>query len=246
MASEVEGKVIAFSVRRGEAVKQNGLLARIDQRALTIDLDFARAQIREAEKNHENAKLELKRSEVLFNKKSISSREYDDVRFQAGALESRIRALQARIEAIKYDLERCTVKAPFAGFVVEEHTEVGQWAKKGGAIVEIVDIDPMVVTVPVPDRYVLFMKPGQKLQVLFHSLGDDGMLEGTVRALVPAGNENARTFPAEILVPNSDSLLLAGMSCEVRFPVGPAEEHILVHKDAVMAAGGDEYSLFNC
>jgi RND family efflux transporter MFP subunit len=224
-------------------VEENGLLARIDQKALLIDLEFARAQLGEAKKNHENAKLELTRSEVLFKQKSISSREYDDVRFQAAALGSRIRALQARIEAIRHDLMRCAVRAPFAGFVFEEHTEVGQWAKKGGAIAEIIDIDPMLVTAPVPDRYVRFIEQGQKLRIYFQTMSDDGILEGTVRALVPKGNESARTFPVEILLPNPEGLLLAGMSCEVRFPIGPPKEHILVNKDAVVA-GGDKYHVF--
>jgi RND family efflux transporter MFP subunit len=243
VASEVEGKVIAFGVRRGEAVEENGILARIDPRALSIDLEFARAQLMEAQKNYENANLELQRSEKLIRQKSISSREYDDVRFQAAALESRIRALRSRIEAIRYDLERCTVRAPFSGFVVAEHTEVGQWAKKGGAIAEIADLDPIVVTVPVPDRYVRFMEPKQKLRVLFHALGQEATVEGTVRALVPEGNENARTFPLEILVPNAENRLLAGMSCEVQFPVGPERDQNLVHKDAVVA-GGDTFHVF--
>lgn len=243
VASEVEGKVVAFDVRRGEAVEERGILARIDPRAFSIDLEFARAQLLEAEKNHEKARLELRRSEKLINQKSISNSEYDNVRFEAAALESRIRALQSKIEAIQYDIQRCAVRAPFAGFVVEEHTEIGQWAQKGGAIAEIADIDPIVVTVPVPDRYVRFMEQKQKLQIVFHALGDAGVLEGTVRALVPEGNENARTFPMEILVPNTKHRLLAGMSCEVRFPIGPSREHILVHKDAVVP-GGDTYHVF--
>ncbi len=244
VASEVEGRVVAFEARRGEKVDRNGLLARIDPKVFRLQLKEARAQLREAEANHERAKLELQRIRTLYEGKSVSSREYDDVRFQAGALESRIRALEARIESILHDVNRCTVRAPFAGFVVEEHAEVGQWVREGGGVAEVADIDPILVTIPVPDRYVRFVGSGQAISLVFDGLGEDGEREGTVRSVVPAGNEQARTFPVEVLVPNPEGELLAGFSCVARIPVGGETPRLLVPKDALVPGEADAYHVF--
>jgi len=243
VAFEVEGRVVAFEARRGEPVDRGEILARIDNTAIALQLEQARAELREAEANFENAALELQRNRLLYEKKSVSSREYDDARFRAGALEHRIAALKARIGTIKNDLSRCRVRAPFAGFVVQEHTEVGQWAKKGGAVAEIDDIDPILVLVPVPDRYVGFVKPGREIELRFAGIEGKGGRKGLVRSVVPEGNEEARTFPVEIEVPNPDGALLAGLSCEVRLPVGDLERRILVPKDAVVP-GGDTYHVY--
>ena len=238
VAFEVEGRVVAFDARRGGAVDRGGILARIDSTDIALQLQQAKAEVREAEAHFENAALELQRNRLLYQKKSVSSREYDDARFRAGALENRIAALKARIGTIENDLSRCRVRAPFAGFVVQEHSEVGQWAKKGGAVADIVDIDPILVRVPVPDRYVGFVKPGQEIDLRFQGLVAKGARKGFVRNVVPEGNEEARTFPVEITVPNPDGALLAGFSCEVRLPVGTLEPRILVPKDAVVPGGG--------
>lgn len=243
VASEVEGRVVAMEARRAQAVDRNGVLARIDRTRWALQLKQARAELREVQQTYQNAVLELKRTRTLYQEKSVSSRQYDDARFQASALENRIAALQARIESIEFDLTRCVVRAPFAGFVVEEYTEEGEWAKEGGAIAEIVDIDPLLVTVPVPDRYVLHVAPDQTFAIRFQGLNRESEQEGTVRGVVPKGNEAARTFPVEILVPNPEGDLFAGLSCEVRIPVGPAESRLLVHKDAVVA-GGEGYHIF--
>lgn len=244
VASEVGGRVVAFEARRAQAVDRNGVLARIDRTRWTLQLKQARAELQEIRQTYQNALLKLKRTRALHEEKSISSRQYDDARFEAAALESRIAAIQARIEAIEFDLTRCVVRAPFAGIVAEEYTEVGEWAKEGGAIAEIVDIDPLLVTVPVPDRYVRHVAAGQVFAVRFFGLDRDGERQGTVRGVVPEGNKEARTFPVEILVPNPRGNLFAGLSCEVRIPVGKAESRLLVHKDAVVPGGGD-YHVFS-
>ena len=244
VASEVEGRVVAVEARRGERVERNGILARIDPTVFRLRLEEARAQLQEARADYENLQLELDRVRTLLERKSISNREYDDARFRARASESRIQALKARIETLEHDLNRCTIHAPFAGFVVEEHTELGQWVREGGTIAEMADIDPILVTVPVPDRYVRWVEPGQELSLRFDGLGEAADRTGRVRSVVPVGNEEARTFPMEILVPNPEGDLLAGFSCEALIPVGEEEVRLLVPKDALVAGEAGTFHLF--
>jgi RND family efflux transporter MFP subunit len=244
VASEVAGRVVAVEARRGERVERNGTLTRIDPTVFRLRLEEARAQLREARANQENLELELERTRTLLEQKSISNREYDDARFRARAAESRIEALKARIETLEHDLSRCTVRAPFGGFVVEEHTELGQWVREGGTIAEIADIDPILVTVPVPDRYVRHVAEGQALSLRFDGLGEGADRTGEVRSVVPVGNEEARTFPVEILVPNPEGDLLSGFSCRVLVPVGEEETRLLVPKDAVVPGEAGSFHLF--
>jgi RND family efflux transporter MFP subunit len=244
VASEVAGRVVAMEARRGERVDRNGTLARIDPTVIRLKLDEARARLQEARATHENLKLELERARTLLERKSISNREYDDARFEVSAAKSRIEALEAQVRTLEHDLNRCTIRAPFGGFVVEEHTELGQWVREGGTIAEMADIDPMLVGVPVPDRYVRWVSAGQELPLRFDGLGDGADRTGRVRSVVPEGNEEARTFPVEVLVPNPEGDLLAGMSCEVRIPVGEKEERLLVAKDALVAGEAGTFHLF--
>jgi len=118
VASEIEGLVVRFPVRKGQKVKKGDVLARIEIRPLTLELKEAEALLAEANENYQNALSELRRTEELYKKKTVSSRSYDDALYTAKGMKQRILALEAKIEAVKYDVARCCIKAPFSGFVV--------------------------------------------------------------------------------------------------------------------------------
>jgi RND family efflux transporter MFP subunit len=237
VAPQVEGLVIDFPVKKGQRVAKGEVLVRIEKKRLLLQLKLARANLAEVKENYQNALSELKRNRELFRKKSISSRAYDDALYKANALNKKMGALEARIETIRYDLDTCVIRAPFGGFVVAEHTQLGQWLKAGGEVVTLAEMDPMLVTIPVPDRYIHYLKKGQEVDLRFDFLPEGGTRKGTVRHIIPLGNEKARTFPVQIRIANTDQRILAGMSCKVSFPVGTLYDALLVDKDAVVTAG---------
>ena len=243
VASEIESLVVGFPVRKGQRVRKGDVLARIEKTTLILDLRQARALLAETEENYKDAQSELRRSEKLFKQKTISSRKYDEDVHKAAALKQKILALEAKIEAIEHDIKRCTIRAPFSGFVVEEHTQIGQWLKKGSAVVTLANLDPILVTVPVPDRYINAVEAGQVLELEFDFLPENRRRKGSVRHIIPQGNERARTFPVQISLPNKDVSILPGMSCKVSLSVGRAYEASLVSKDAVVTSG-DEHHVF--
>jgi len=243
VAPEIEGLVTHFPVTEGQKIKKGDVLVRVEKKPLLLELKCAEANLAEARENHENALSELRRSKELLTRKSISTRAYDDALYSANALKKRILALEARIELIQYRIEKCVVTAPFGGFVVAEHTQVGQWLKEGGEVVSIIEINPILIMVPVPDRYVHFLKKGQQVDLEFDFLPGDKTKKGFVRDIIPEGNEKSRTFPVHASLANKDFSILAGMSCKVSFPVGEPYEALLVNKDAVVTSG-DRHHIF--
>jgi len=237
VAPEIEGLVTHFSVRKGQKIKKGEVLVRVERKPLLLELKFAEANLAEAKENYENALSDLRRTKELLKKKSIASRAFDDALYTANALKKKILALEARIELTQYCVEKCVITAPFGGFVVEEHTQVGQWLKKGSAVVTIVEVNPILISVPVPDRYIHFLAVGQQVALEFDFLPRNKKRKGFVRDIIPEGNERSRTFPVQVRLTNKDLSILAGMSCKVSFPAGEPYEALLVNKDAVFTSG---------
>jgi HlyD family secretion protein len=163
---------------------------------------------------------------------------------EAGPREERIAQAEARLEAQKAEvarleevLERHVIRAPFAGYVVKEHTEVGEWLAKGAAVADIVELDEVDVVAPVVEDYVLGVKVGMDAKVSIGAV-PGRTFEGKVVAIVPGADTLARTFPVKVRVKNSEGpLLKAGMFATVHLPIGATENAVLVPKDAIVLGG---------
>ena len=116
-----------------------------------------------------------KRFQSLFERKSISEDELQEAisnadiarqRFQEAIssqelvvkgpreerkamTRSRIDSLTATCERLQDQIDRHTITAPFDGYVVTEHTEVGAWLMKGAPVMEVVELDQVDVEVMV-------------------------------------------------------------------------------------------------
>lgn len=151
--------------------------------------------------------------------------------------EARAEAQQAEVARLEDDLERHTIRAPFAGYVVKEHTEIGEWLAKGAAVAEVVALDEVDVVAPVVEDYILGVKVGMVASVTIGAVPGQ-TFEGTVIAVVPGADERARTFPVKVRVKNPEGpFLKAGMFATVHMPVGGTEKAVLVPKDALVLGG---------
>ena len=238
VATEVAGAVSRLYAREGDQGKRGAPLAGLRSEEIRLRLEAARGQLQEAEARLRLATSQLERSRGLFDEQIISQGELDDAVSESEAWTGRVSQLQADVARLEIDLRRATVRAPFSGVVVREHAAEGEWLGIGDAVAEMVDLGDLEVTVEVPESYYAGLAAGGVARVLFGSLGGYEV-EGTIRAVVPQANPQARTFPVKIALDNSERRIGAGMLARVHLPVGEPRPSVLVPKDAVAAQGRD-------
>lgn len=146
---------------------------------------------------------------------------------------------QAVVDRLQRELDKMTIKAPFAGRIVDRRVEVGEWLSEGGQVVELVDIESVLVRVDVPETAVGQVRVGDPSTVFVDALQRG--FDGKVRHVIPQVNEQARTFPVEIEVPNGDATLAAGMFARVTLTCGAPMQVVCVPKDAVLMRDGVNY-----
>ncbi|MHC4548537.1 MAG: efflux RND transporter periplasmic adaptor subunit [Planctomycetota bacterium] len=230
------------------------------------EIDEARARLGRALVAVKVRRWKLDRAEKLRKSNVISEDELDDARLlaeqadeaekeaqaafklvEAGPRQERIAQARARVKEqeavvlrLEDELERHTIRAPFKGYVVEEHTEVGQWLDKGEEVVAVAALDEVDVTVPVLEDYVLGVRVGMEITVTIDAL-PGRLLEGRLKAIVPKADPRARTFPVKIRLKNPPAgggvLMKAGMFARIHVPVGETERALVVPKDALVLGG---------
>jgi multidrug efflux pump subunit AcrA (membrane-fusion protein) len=149
--------------------------------------------------------------------------------------EAQYQAAQAEVERLEYDLERTRVRAPFSGFVVEKHTEIGQWLGRGDPVVTLIELSKAHITVPIPERYIPHVHLGKAAEVQVDALPGT-VWQGTLIRLVPEAHE-ARTFPVTVEVENPEVRLKSGFVARVTLTVGQQRNALMVPKDAIVTQG---------
>ncbi len=154
---------------------------------------------------------------------------------------ARVLAAQEEVNRLLDLLEKHTINAPFTGYVITKHTEVGQWIESGKLVAEIVEVDPIEVHVAVHEAYVPRLTLGVSARVEVEALPQETFV-GKVIAIVPKADEKSRTFPVKVALsnrqqPDGTPLLKPGMFAKVTLPVDQKSHVLLVPKDSLVLGG---------
>jgi RND family efflux transporter MFP subunit len=236
VATEVLGIVKAFPVKKGDFIQKGDLIVELRSRALDLKLKETLAEKETISANLALAEKELKRTSKLRESKSISEKLFDAAFYEHMAFSKNLAAKEAAIEIIRYELDQKRVRAPFSGFIAEEHIQIGEWLKEGGSVVTLMDLSEIFITVDVPERYAIYLSPKASVTAYFPSLSKEPV-EARIDAILPQGDAMARTIPIRIKMKNAGFKVKAGMEVHVTFRLPGLKDVLLVPKDAVVSAG---------
>ena len=236
VAGEVEGLVEEFTVRQGDAVKKGRLLVRLRTKQLELEKKANEADLQETLARQSLSEKEFGRAKELFDAQIIARDELDAKKYDLDAWRGRDQRLRAGIERIEDEIARAAIYAPFDGVVLEEHTQVGEWLGQGDPVVELVSTTGLEVRVDVPERYIRRFRSGSKVGIAFEALGGS-RVRGTVRAVIPQADVEARTFPVLVTFTNPGGAA-PGMMAEAVFSGGDQSRQTIVPKDGVVLQAG--------
>ena len=236
------------------------------------DQDEANARKMAAEVTHANATRRLEEMRALSQRGAANPTEVKDAQDNLDAAEqnrlaavavlarissarpetvqqaaARVEAQEKHVEFLKSEREKRLTKAPFDGFIMEEHTYLGQWLSKGAPVATVAQLDEVEVEVQIDQQYIDQISPGRAVTLNVQGTGHRNGLArawlGEVTAIVPRSNwENgSRSFPVIIRIKNEmDSSVIPpipalreGMMAEAEFK-GQEVEAILVPKDCMV------------
>ena len=232
------------------------------------DIAEAKANYLSAKASLQNASNQLNRVKSLATTKAASTAELDlaqqqfeAARFSVAATEALLKRIEkgprveliaqaeARVELqkLRCDLltdriSKCTLRAPYDGFVSAKFTEVGAWIQQGDPIVEMIQLNEVEVNAPVTAESAVNLRRGVSVRCEFPELPSQ-LFIGTIDRVVPSANAGTRTFPVRIRVENNlrdgTPMLLAGMLARVDLPSGDEKMFPMVPKDALVLNGND-------
>lgn len=178
-------------------------------------------------------------------------------RAQAESARASLERAGALRDAAALELERCVVRAPFAGELAERRVEPGAWIGAGTPVARLVDASRVRVRVHVREGEGRFLRPGAAASLSVPGLEEDAApapasvavsddaahpigLTGRVEGVAAAVDPRARKLAVDVVVENPERLLRPGMFARVRLDAGTLPQAVLVPDGAVVWEDGGQ------
>jgi multidrug efflux pump subunit AcrA (membrane-fusion protein) len=275
LSSQINGFVREMRVRAGDSVKVDQVLATLDARdaesqraAAQAAIDEAQAALSEARKayqaaldmqsaakaSEELASQTFQRYQKLFESRSVSPQEMDEVRMRrdasaaelasresmVAAAQDRIRQVEARISQAKAQAGRADVMmswtqihAPSPGRVVERSVDAGTAVFPGTPLMVIESAAKPQVLADLPTERAGSLKNGKRVHIQRAETAE--ILEGRIAEIVPVSDPATHSIQFKVDLP-ANSALSTGQFVKVAVPAG-VRNALLVPRHAIRETG---------
>jgi RND family efflux transporter MFP subunit len=238
VSSKVTGKVTAVFIEEGIVVKENQLLATLDDSSEQAQYNLSMSQLRAAEAGKkevsvqlDESRLTLKRTQELAADRLASQADLDDAKLAVDSFTARLESVhrdiavaEQRVKLQQQRLDDLEIRAPFTGVVIAKAAQPGEMISPisaGGGftrtgICTIVDMDSLEIEVDVNEAYINRVSPGQAVTATLNSY-QDWKIPAEVITIIPTADRNKATVRVRIAFLDKDSRILPDMGVKVSF-----------------------------
>jgi len=131
---------------------------------------------------------------------------------------------KANLDAVNSRLSFLNIKAPFSGIITKRFVDNGSLLQSGLSqknpqpVVEIQEINPIRLTIPVPETDAVALKQGMEVQVTFPELSGK-IYPAKISRTANVLDAQSKTMQVEIDIANEDGTILTGMYAKVMMKI---------------------------
>ncbi len=211
LTAQRDGVVTKLLCDVSSRVKAGALMAQLDDRQITANLEAARAktraidaEIRDLKAEAEVVQADYGRAQRRWDLGLISEEELQHAKYKAESeqwdikrvIEQRSTAVQDE-RSLELELEKTRITAPFSGLVARRYVREGQNVAKGDRLFWITAEAPLMMRFTLPEKYFGRLHRGQKFEVTSADIPGEKHA-ASVREISPVIDPASGTF--EVLV----------------------------------------------
>jgi HlyD family secretion protein len=266
VSAKVTGKVIEVDIEEGLKVKENQILAKLDDSNIRTGLDVAQAQLDSTRLSLEETRAQLKQADLAFvratelaKQKVASQADLETSESDAMMLRARIKrqemditAGQRQVALWNQQIEDMVIRAPFDGVVTTKNAQPGEMISPisaGGGftrtgICTIVDMNSLEIELDVNESYINRVEPAQPAEAVLDAY-PDWKIPGKVIAIIPTADRQKATVKVRVGFDKLDPRILPDMAVKVAFretadAPKAVTRAVIVPKNALQSLGGQD------
>lgn len=141
LSAEIRAVVVAVKVDVGDQPASGDRLVELDCRPFRITERRLRAELDAKKSQAGLAERRVARARALRLSETVSVELLDSRESEHATLEAQVLATRAALDQAELDVERCSVRAPFAGVVSDRMAQVGQLTEPGAPLLTLVEFE---------------------------------------------------------------------------------------------------------
>ena len=235
ISTRMMGWIRKVHVVENQIVSKGDRLISIDDSDLRAKKAQAEAGITEAKAVLTNAERMAARFEKLYEEKSVSRQQLDDVLTGRDRAAAGVAMANAGLQEINVHLSYLDIVAPADGVIARKMVEEGNMANPGMPLLSLESTDRMKVVAHLGEKDISMVKPGDEVEINITSLSN-AQFTASLDRVIQSANPGSRTYDIETYLDNSDGRFKSGMFARVTVSVG-TRQAILVPSEAIIKRG---------
>jgi RND family efflux transporter MFP subunit len=238
--SHLSANVKKIVKEEGDYVKENDVLAQLDDKEIIISYNQAKIQLDQAKLNLEEAENNYVRSQELVKRSLVSEQDFQATEAQFKQRQLDYKNRMENFNNLKLQLDWTKIRALSEGYITERLIEVGDRVNANTQVYTIEDFNPLLIRVFVPTSDAINLALGMSTEVTSEVL--KGLVfEGDVKLINPRIDVETGTVKVTVEVVDNSLRLQPGMFVEVRIAIGTKENVLVIPRKAILYKQNKSY-----
>jgi membrane fusion protein (multidrug efflux system) len=210
-------------------VKAGALLAQLDDRQITANLEAARAKSRGIEADLKNwqseaqvLKADYARAQNLWDLGLTSEEQLQHAKYKAESdqwdikrVEESLNSARQEEKSLELELEKTKITSPFTALVARRYVREGQTVAKGDRLFWVTSEAPLLLRFTLPEKFFGKVQRGQNIEVISPNVAGEKHV-ARVREISPVVDPASGTFEVLLELSGGPGSLRPGMTATAR------------------------------
>jgi len=233
ISAQTSGRIMDVNFDVDDYVKAGSIIVRFFDTEHKARLKQAESALMATSARQLAAAQTFKRTQTLFKNGTVARAAFDAAKSNFDAAVASKESADAAVQQAREQLSYTVVRAPYSGFVVERHVQIGEIANAGQPLMTGFSLEKLRVKADVPQQFASAIRKGNKAIVY----GPDGTkIKATGLTVFPFADPKSNTVTVRIALPEGTKSVFPGMLVKTAFKVGERTK-LSIPQSAVVRRG---------
>ena len=212
LSFQSEGRIVFLPYTKGDFIKKNQVIARLDGVLYSIKKNEENAKLNEFIIQKQRQNKYFKRLDVLHKAGAISDNDWENAFYELKAINQRIDAQKQKIKYLDKEISYSVLLAPYDGYITEKYSDVEMYSKVGAPVVDFIASNGLQAEIMVDENFVDKVYQNQIVCVIDNNQQYKGVVSHIAKS-----NLNSGGYLIKIQLLDYGYTLKEGMGVDVFF-----------------------------